>query len=238
MEKLINTIRQIVNEELNELARTARTYKIKDESKAKKIVDIYANASGFEWIGKLIELILKSGDQGITGPNLTDTLYKEYKYNKTSMEVNPVIKRFTIDGIIDAGEITSSEPKEKSTTNTGQKGRPASEKTLIAKAVDQKLQADNDYQPNEDELSALGAEFIEKRRERVMGTLKRGRPANPSKAKDGMMKSLKGLMNLGDKDFDGELDDLEDDFEDEDFLQENTLNESFIRMQKIAGIIK
>jgi hypothetical protein len=37
---------------------------------------------------------------------------------------------------------------------------------------------------------------------------------------------------------DGEIDDLDDDFEDEDFLQENTLNESFTRMQKIAGIIK
>ena len=68
--------------------------------------------------------------------------------------------------------------------------------------------------------------------------MKRGRPSNPAKAKDGMMKDLKGLMNNMDANFDGEIDDLDDDFEDEDFLQENTLNESFTRMQKIAGIIK
>ena len=84
----------------------------------------------------------------------------------------------------------------------------------------------------------MGVEFIEKLRARVKGTLKRGRPANPDKASDGMKSVLKGLMNVTDKDFDGEIDDLDDDFEDEDFLQENTLNESFIRMQKIAGLIK
>lgn len=238
MEKLINTIRQIVNEELNELARTSRTYKIKDESKAKKIIDIYANAGNFKWVGDLIDVILKSGDNGISGTDLTDILYKEYKYNKTAQEVNPIISRFISDGIIDAGAITSSEPKEKSTTGTGQKGRPASEKTQIARAVDQKIQADNDYKPNEEELAALGAEFIEKLRARVKGTLKRGRPANPDKASDGMKSVLKGLMNVTDKDSDGEIDNLDDDFEDEDFLQENTLNESFTRMQKIAGLIK
>jgi hypothetical protein len=236
MEKLINTIRQIVNEELNELARTARLYKIKDDSKAKKIMDLYSKASGFEWVGDLVNIINKAGDTGISGGDVIETLYKEYKYNKTSQEINPIISRFIEDGIIDAGA-ASSEPKTKSEPG-GQKGRPASEKTLVAKAVDQKLQADNDYQPNEDELAALGAEFIEKLRARVKGTLKRGRPANPDKASDGMKSVLKGLMNVADKDSDGEIDNLEDDFEDEDFLQENTLNESFTRMQKIAGLIK
>lgn len=243
-DKLINVIRELVNEELanvTELARPSQKYKIADKAKADKLINIYSKIKDsieldkFGWIGDMIKIIEKAGDSGILIADLIDNLYKEFKYNKTSQELNPILSRFVEDGITSVGGL-SFEPKVKPEPG-GAKGRPASEKTLIAKAVDQKLQADNNYQPNEDELSALGAEFIEKLRARVMGTLKRGRPSDPSKAKDGMVKGLKGLMNLGDKDFDGELDVLDDDFEDEDFLQENTLNESFIRMQKIAGLI-
>lgn len=234
MDKLINAIRQIVNEELNELARPSRVYKIADKSKAEKLINLYSNAGAFKWIGDLIDVINNSGDQGIIGDNLITTLYKEYKHNKTSQEINPIISRFINDGIIDAGG-TSFEPKPKSPgLGTGQRGRPTSEKTQIARAVDQKLQADNNYQPNEDELEALGAEFIEKLRARVKGTLKRGRPANPDKAADGMKAISKDLMSTTDMDLDGEI----DDFEEDDVLQENTLNESFIRMQQIAGLIK
>lgn len=238
-DKLINVIRELVNEELanvTELARPSQKYKIADKAKADKLVNLYSKSGAFKWIGDMVGIIEKAGDSGILIADLIDSLYKEFKYNKTSQELNPILSRFVEDGITSVGGL-SFEPKAKPEPG-GAKGRPTSEKTLVAKAVDQKLQADNNYQPNEDELAALGAEFIEKLRARVKGTLKRGRPADPSKAKDGMMKDLKGLMNLGDKDFDGEIDGLEDDFEDEDFLQENTLNESFVRMQKIAGIIK
>lgn len=61
---------------------------------------------------------------------------------------------------------------------------------------------------------------------RVKGILKRGRKADPTKVKDGMKKTLKGIMGL-DTDEDGII----DDFEDEDII-----DESFIRMQKLAGI--
>ena len=238
-DKLINVIRELVNEELanvTELARPSQKYKIADKAKADKLVNLYSKSGAFKWVGDMVGIIEKAGDSGILIADLIDNLYKEFKYNKTSQELNPILSRFVEDGITSVGGL-SFEPKSKPEPG-GAKGRPTSEKTLIAKDVDQKLQADNNYQPNESELAALGAEFIEKLRARVMGTLKRGRPSDPSKAKDGMVKGLKGLMNLGDKDFDGELDALDDDFEDEDFLQENTLNESFVRMQKIAGIIK
>jgi hypothetical protein len=183
----------------------------------------------------MMDIVGKAGDSGVSLENLLDTLARQYKHNKTSQEANVFLSPFLKDGLVAVAGTTFA-PKEKPEPG-GAKGRPASEKTLIAKAVDQKLQADNNYQANAEELEALGAEFIEKLRARVKGTLKRGRPSNPAKAKDGMMKDLKGLMSM-DTDFDGEIDDLDDDFEDEDFLQENTLNESFTRMQKIAGIIK
>lgn len=246
-DKLINVIRELVNEELanvTELARPSQKYKIADKAKADKLVNLYSKSGAFKWVGDMVGIIEKAGDSGILIADLIDSLYKEFKYNKTSQELNPILSRFVEDGITSVGGL-SFEPKAKPEPG-GAKGRPTSEKTLIAKDVDQKLQADNNYQPNESELAALGAEFIEKLRARVMGTLKRGRPSDPSKAKDGMVKDLKGLMNLGDKDFDGELDALDDDFEDEDFLQENkitnkikkqSINEEFRRMQKLAGLI-
>ena len=60
---------------------------------------------------------------------------------------------------------------------------------------------------------------------RVKGTLKRGRKANPAKATDGMV-AVRNAMNSEE-----ELEDMNDD-EDEN----SPLNESFTRMQKLAGL--
>ena len=60
---------------------------------------------------------------------------------------------------------------------------------------------------------------------RVKGTLKRGRPADPTKVKDGMKKVIRGIMS--DTDEDGIIDDFED---------EDVIDESFTRMQKLAGM--
>ena len=54
----------------------------------------------------------------------------------------------------------------------------------------------------------------------------RGNPSDPTKVKDSMIKSLKGIMSL-DTDEDGIIDDFED---------EDVIDESFIRMQKLAGL--
>jgi hypothetical protein len=240
MEKLIKVIRELVIEEMNnvsEMARPGQVYKVGDKDKFEIFKDLNSSVDvKYKWVKDMMDIVEKAGDKGVSLENLLDTLARQYKHNKTSQEANVFLSPFLKDGLVAVAGTTFA-PKEKPEPG-GAKGRPASEKTLIAKAVDQKLQADNNYQANEDELEALGAEFIEKLRARVKGTLKRGRPSNPAKAKDGMMKDLKGLMNNMDANSDGEIDDLDDDFEDEDFLQENTLNESFTRMQKIAGIIK
>ena len=103
----------------------------------------------------------------------------------------------------------------------------------MSKDIDSKMQADANYKPTEDELAALGADFIEKLRMRVKGTLRRGRPAMPSKAKDGMIAAMK---NLGDEDIDMDGDVDDDDLE--DIAESTVINEQFIKMQKLAGIIK
>ena len=56
----------------------------------------------------------------------------------------------------------------------------------------------------------------------------------PSKTKDGMVAAMKNMADAEDVDMDGDVDD-----EDLDDIAESTsINESFNRMQKLAGIIK
>ena len=88
----------------------------------------------------------------------------------------------------------------------------------------------------EDKISTLGSEFIEKLRMRVKGTLKRGRKPGPSKATDGMVSTDKPVVDTTDNDLDGDVDD--EDLEIEDVAESAPINEVFVRMQKIAGLIK
>lgn len=180
--------------DINELARISEKVKIGDKAKADKIKKLYANAGAFKWIADIIEVIEKAGEDGIARMDAIDALHKEYKQNKTQQEINPKLK-----DLIDSGVLLSaglSQPKAEKNVG-GAKGRPTSEKTQIARQVDAKLQADKEYQATEDELSALGADFIEKLRKRVKGELKRGRPSKP---KD-VMENENSKRKLEDKGF-------------------------------------
>ena len=216
-----NKLRQIVStlitEELNEMARIATTLAIGDAVKLAKAKSLFDNDS---WIGKMITAVEAAGEVGITRDALIDAT------DKNQLALNPKIKDFLEIGLFI--EVGLETPKKEKTVGAdgGLRGRKASNKTLVAKDVNSKLEADNEYQANEAELETLGVEFIEKLRIRVKDALRRGNPSDPTKVKDGMIKSLKGIMSL-DTDEDGIIDDFED---------EDVVDESFVRMQKLAGL--
>jgi hypothetical protein len=217
-------IREMVESELAEMARISTNIKIGDPEKASTAKELYAGT----WFADLIDYVEEAGDVGIPQPELARML------GKSGMQaINPKVRDFVEAGILTKGDLSMAK-KEKPETS-GIKGRPTSEKTLMAKAVNSKLEADANYEPTEEEMAMLGPEFVEKLKMRVKGLLRRGRPAMPSKAKDGMMAAMK---NVGDEDtdMDGDVDD--EDLDIEDIQESDALNESFIRMQKIAGIIK
>ena len=225
--ELRDLIREMVNQELDELARISTNIKIGNPEKFAAAQDLYAGT----WIGDMLDFVEEAGEAGIPQPDLARKLGKSGQ-----QAINPKVRAFLEDEILSKGEL--SVPKKEKAPSTGIKGRPTSEKTLVAKAVNQKMEADAEYQPSEDELAALGPEFIEKLRMRVKGLLKRGRPLAPSKSSDGMVAAVKNIMAAGDENADGIVDD--EDLEDEEDIQmeSKSLNESLTRMQKLAGIIK
>jgi hypothetical protein len=215
-------IREMVETELDEMARISTNIKIGDPEKASIAKELYAGT----WYGDMIDYVEEAGDVGIPQPELARMLGKSGQ-----QAINPKVRDFLESNIFTKGELSVA--KKEKPEASGIKGRPTSEKTLMAKDVNSKMEADANYKPSEDELAILGAEFIEKLRARVKGTLRRGRPALPSKAKDGMIAAMK---KIGDEDIDmdGDIDD-----EDlEDIAESTSINESFTRMQKLAGIIK
>ena len=216
--KLRQYIHEMVENELAEMARISTNIKIGNSDKLAAAKELYSGT----WIADMIDYVEQAGETGIPQPDLAR------KLGKSGMQsINPKIRDFVEAEIFTKGDL--SVPKKEKPESGGIKGRPTSEKTLIAKTLNSKLEADINYIPSEEEVEALGNEFIDKLRMRVKGTLRRGRPVAPSKAKDGMVSAMKNVMNVSDEDNDGDVDD-------EDL--EASLNESFTRMQKIAGIIK
>jgi hypothetical protein len=106
--------------------------------------------------------------------------------------ISPVLRQLSSAGILsnpkEEGEYIV--PKKEKSEPSGVKGRPKSEKALIATELNSKFEADSNYEPTEDELEILGSEFIEKLRMRVMGTLKRG-------PKNALKNAMKGLEDDG-----------------------------------------
>lgn len=153
--------------------------------------------------------------------------------------ISPNLRQLSSAGILsnpkEEGEYIV--PKKEKPESSGAKGRPTSEKTLIAQELKSKLEADSNYKPSEDELETLGSEFIEKLRSRIDGTLKRG-PKNALK---------NAMMALGNDDEDtngdGIVDDEDLDVEklEESIKKQSTkkqpVNEQFLKMQKLAGLI-
>lgn len=170
--QLRQIIREVVESELDEMARISTNIKIGDVAKAAAAKRAYEDT----WIEDLIIYVEDSGDSGIPQPELAK------KLGKSGMQaINPKVREFLEAGILTKGEL-SMDKKEKVPTS-GVKGRPTSEKTMMARGLDAKFQENPDYRPSADELEALGFEFIEKLRLRSKGLLRRGRPTAPSRSK-------------------------------------------------------
>ena len=209
----------MVETELDEMARIATMLTIADEEAAEAAKELHAGT----WVEDLIQAVQDAGEAGIDRPVLAKMMGKD------KAGIRNKVVGFIEDGIFK--ETGLKVPKKEKPESSGVKGRPTSEKTLMAKAVNSKLEADTNYEPTEDELEMLGAEFIEKLRMRVKGLLKRGRPLGAAKAKDGMTAAPKSVADTTDTDGDGDVDD--EDIENE--LEK--LDESLLRMQKLAGLI-
>ena len=229
--KLRKLIREMVESELDEMARISTNIKIGDAEKAQSAKELYAGT----WIEDMINFVEKE-ENGIPQPVLAKKLGKSGQ-----QAINPKVRDFLEANIFTKGDLSQS--KKEKAPSTGVKGRPTSAKTDMAKKVNQALEADNNYKATEEEIATLGADFIEKLRLRVKGLLKRGRKLGASTAKDGMKVSMKSIEDKEDANDDGVIDDEDfeynyDDDEREDVMEkEEPINESFIRMQKLAGII-
>ena len=203
--KLRHIISTIITEELNEMARIPTMLIIGDTTKLEHAKRLYDDETF--WVRKMIDAVEAAGETGISrmgyeieGGEYIDGLTDIA--DKSQLLVNPKIKDLINIGLF--AESGSIIPKKVKSTEVGQRGRKVGNKTLVAKEVNSKLEADNEYQANEAELETLGVEFIEKLRMRVKGTLKRGRKANPAKSTDGMV-AVRNAMNSED-----ELEDMND----------------------------
>ena len=134
--KLRQIISTLITEELNE-NRIATTLAIGDTTKLAKAKSLFGSDN---WIGKMIVAVEAAGEAGITRKALTVVT------DKNQLALNPRIKNFIEIGLFI--EVGLSAPN----------------KTLVATEVNSKIEADNEYQPNESELETLGAEFIERLR--------------------------------------------------------------------------
>ena len=170
--QLRQIIREVVESELDEMARISTNIKIGDPTKAAAAKKAYEGT----WYEDLISYVEEAGDSGIPQPELAK------KLGKSGMQaINPKVREFLEAGILTKGELSMAK-KEKSPTS-GIQGRPTSGKTIMARELDAKFQENPDYRPSADELETLGFEFIEKLRLRSKGLLKVGRRPKPSQSK-------------------------------------------------------
>jgi len=213
--KLRQLIREMVESELDEMARISTNIKLGDPEKASAAKELYAGT----WYGDMIDAVEKAGDVGIPQPELARIL------GKSGMQaINPKVRDFMDAGIFVKGDLST--PKQEKPQSTGVKGRPVSDKTKLALDINSKLEQNPDYEPSEEEISILGPEFIQKLKLRAKGLLKRGRKPGQS--------SLSGGVKSAMKNADIEMDDDEDI---SDVAETVVVNESFLRMQKRAGLI-
>ncbi len=70
MGNLVQFIRSMVQEELSEMAAPSFSIKVLDQDKAERLKKLHSG----HWVGKLMDLIIKSGENGI----IRDARFKTY----------------------------------------------------------------------------------------------------------------------------------------------------------------
>ena len=154
--KLRHIISTIITEELNEMARIPTMLIIGDATKLEHAKRLYDDETF--WVRKMIDAVEAAGETGISrmgyeieGGEYIDGLTDIA--DKSQLLVNPKIKDLINIGLF--AESGSIIPKKVKSTEVGQRGRKVGNKTLVAKEVNSKLEADNEYQANEAELEIL-----------------------------------------------------------------------------------
>jgi hypothetical protein len=171
--KLVNIIRNLVKEELSEMARPSFSLKVLDKDKAERLKKLNSG----HWSSKLIDLIISS-EEGITRNELANEL------GVAAIKLNDEIKALQDSGVISRGtpekELTSTEP--------GQRGRKTSDTSRegIVRTLFQKFADNPDFEPTEDDLTyslpkglgteKLAPELLAKVKNKALGLTKRGRP--------------------------------------------------------------
>jgi len=115
MGNLVQFIRSMVQEELSEMAAPSFSIKVLDQDKAERLKKLHSG----HWVGKLMDLIIKSGENGITRGEAANAL------DINPMKLNDEIKALQDSGIVSRGRLTPDKPEK----TPGQRGRKSSDKS-------------------------------------------------------------------------------------------------------------
>jgi len=172
--KLVNIIRNLVKEELSEMARPSFSLKVLDKDKAERLKKLHAG----HWVGKMIDLVLKAGEEGTSRGKLADELGK-----------NPRMLQNELKALQDNGIFSKDTPTiDKPEKTPGQRGRKTSDTSRegIVRALFQKFTDNPNFEPTDTDLTytlpkglgteKLSADQLSKVKSKALGLTKRGRP--------------------------------------------------------------
>ena len=191
MGNLVQFIRSMVQEELSEMAAPSFSIKVLDQDKAERLKKLHSG----HWVGKLMDLIIKSGENGITRGEAANAL------DINPMKLNDEIKALQDSGIVSRGRLTPDKPEK----TPGQRGRKSSDKSRagVVRTLFQSFKDNPDFTPSEDDVTydipkGLGTEKLSdadvaKIKSSALGLTKRGRP---KMQKESLYKTFKRLQKL------------------------------------------
>ena len=191
MGNLVQLIRGMVQEELSEMAAPAFSIKVLDQGKAERLKNLHSG----HWVGELIDLIIKSGDNGTTRNEIATAL------DINPMKLNDEIKALQDNGIVSRGRLTPDKPEK----TPGQRGRKSSDKSRagVVRTLFQNFKDNPEFTPSEDDITydipkGLGTEKLSdtdvaKIKSSALGLTKRGRP---KMQKESLYEAFKRLQNL------------------------------------------
>lgn len=191
MKKLIDTLRQLVREEisLNE-DRLGKGLVIADPAKAAKIKQLYPSDY---WIAKIITAIEKATNYDMTRLGYKDPKTGEFIKGLAQIldmkreRINAEVRELIDSGVL-ADKAETAIPKKEKPETPGKRGRKASDtsKEGVLRVLAQRFIANPEYTPSQEEITyvipksggqteTLTADQITKIKNKVLGLSRRGR---------------------------------------------------------------
>ena len=173
------------------MAAPSFSIKVLDQGKAERLKNLHSG----HWVGELMDLIIKSGENGITRGEAANAL------DINPMKLNDEIKALQDSGIVSRGRLTPEKPEK----TPGQRGRKSSDKSKagVIRTLFQSFKDNPDFAPSEDDVTydipkGLGTEKLSdadvaKIKSSALGLTKRGRP---KMQKESLYKTFKRLQKL------------------------------------------